>query len=54
MMINMMLTYYLKVLRIIGQAKLTIGAIFKNNEYKLTSVYIDKLKENELSYDKNK
>ena len=33
------------------QAKLTIGVLFKTDKYKLTSVYINKLKDSELEYD---
>lgn len=33
------------------QAKLTIGVISKDDNYKLTSIYIEKLKESELKYD---
>ena len=34
------------------QAKLTIGVRIQNNECKLTTVYINELKENEIKYDK--
>jgi hypothetical protein len=33
------------------QVKLKIGAILSNNNYKLTSTYIDNLKESNLEYD---
>ena len=33
------------------QAKVTIGSRFINNEYKLSSVYINELKESELKHE---
>ena len=33
------------------QAKLTVGVISKDNKYKLTSIYINELKESELKYE---
>ena len=36
------------------QAKITVGIIKKDDEYKLTSAYIDELKRSDLTYEKNK